>query len=215
VAELDPKVGQLPTVDENSGRPPAPPVFVCHRDPVAFDLSQLRPTWSTPAAFYYAWVYANREREVPGFVVTYTGTYSGPVQASVGAVYPSSPGTYSFMLGLHNTPPVLATIDADRFHVKSYSDDAEFVTAFGTVQNREGFRVSKIAIDGHLDSECRFLRNVVVDMWLPASNVGQHFGNQTIDEELGSMIELDPVTKSKGWVVTMTAPVLEAMRFRL
>jgi hypothetical protein len=209
---------QLPNFDEIGTAPPAPPVFACSRQPVAFDLSSLRPAATTPSLFWNAWKHANEHKEVPGFVVVYTGTMSGPIiEARVGAVYPVLPGVYSFMSSTPHTGPARATVDpGDPLHVRSYHTGLEFPTAFGTVRNREGFIIAGIDIEGRLDSECHNLLDVVVTMRLPKSNFGQRFGVQTVDEELGHMIEdYDLDGQVDSWIVTMTAPVLEAVKFQL
>jgi hypothetical protein len=193
--------------------------FLCATDPVAFDLSALQPTRGTPPAFWYAWLYAQKSADVPGFVIAYTGTGSGPhVEARVGAVRPVGPGTYAFMKRLAPTDAETVSSDAnDPFRVRSTNGHTPFLTAFGLAGQRQGFYVSSISVEGHLDYKCEYLRDVVVTMSLPADkNRGQRFGNSTVSEALGPVtLDTDGDRVADSWTVTMEARALDALKFRL
>jgi hypothetical protein len=194
-----------------------PAAYLCTRDPVAFDLSQLTPVDPTATGFASAWAYARAESDIPGFVVTYSGTYSGPViHASVGPVYPVADNIYSFMHVLPRGEPVEVRRDAaDPFRMIS-SSRQEFITAFGTVHDRQGFVVSAVTVDGRLDARCQSLRDVRVTMTLPKTNIGQRFGGTTMDEALGPMTEdTNGDGEPDSWSVTLAAHSLHNLMFRL
>jgi len=201
-------------VEENHGRAG----FLCSRDPVAFDLSGLTAGESTPVRFGYAWAYAKQHSAMPGFVIAYSGTASGPpIHGQVGAVRVSHEGGYAFMRRLDPTPAEqVSSAPENPFHVMGGFGRSDIVTAFGTPEAREGFVISRITVDGTLDPQCNHLRNVVVTMILPGRNVGQHFGTMTIDEALGPFTEdTDLDGKADGWSVTMVARSLDALTFHL
>jgi hypothetical protein len=176
---------EAPVFVENRGKP----AFLCAKDPVAFDLSQLRPTSTTPIKFWYSWVYARQKGDFPGFVVAFTGTATGPVvQGRVGAVHMGRGGFLEFSRKM--LPTVAEPVWADpeeRGHVVGSFGRSPFLTAFGSEQEREGFFLSNVRVEGLLDSNCQELRNVRVTLTLPHENLGQRFGNMTIDEALGKM----------------------------
>jgi hypothetical protein len=188
----------------------APPPFLCPRDPIAFDLSLLRPTDGTPVKFWYAWAYARRHQELPGFVITYYGTATGPfIEAQAGAVRPVRTSVYTFMDRLTPTYPERVDQDpSDPFRVTTTVGRTPFMTAFGAERQREGFFISSLTVQGHLDVQCQSLRDVVVTMKLPlAENRGQRFGNMTVDEALGP-------AEDGGWTIAMAAQSLDSLPFQ-
>jgi hypothetical protein len=91
-----------------------------------------------------------------------------------------------------------------------------FLTAFGEERSRDGFWITTLRVDGHLDAMCRALTDVTVAMYLPQVNRGQRFGNMTIDEALGEpTVDADGDGAPDTWVVEMAAPRLESMTFGL
>jgi len=205
---------EAPVFVENRGKP----AFLCAKDPVAFDLSQLRPTSTTPIKFWYSWVYARQKGDFPGFVVAFTGTATGPVvQGRVGAVHMGRGGFLEFSRKM--LPTVAEPVWADpeeRGHVVGSFGRSPFLTAFGSEQEREGFFLSNVRVEGLLDSNCQELRNVRVTLTLPHENLGQRFGNMSIDEALGKMTtDTDGDGVPDAWVVDMVAPKIESMAWRL
>jgi len=196
---------------------PRPGPFVCMRDPVAFDLSKLKPVSDTPLPFWFAWVQAQARAEVPGFVVVYTGLATGPsIQQTVGAVSKAGPSTYRFMA---RQPPSMTEAvwqdPNDPLHIAGSNDARTFGTAFGPERERQGFYISTIRVEGHLDPTCQALHNVTVTMTLPKENEGQRFGNQSIEGALGPMsVDSDSDGHPDSWRVTMAAQSLDALMFR-
>jgi hypothetical protein len=207
--------------DESDDAPVAngPRLFLCMRDPVAFDLSELSPAGGTPTKFVEAWRQVRSHTDVPGFVAVLSGTRAGPdLKLQVGPVRQASAGAFGFMKSLPPSNPVVVGLyPEDLFHLRSPEIEGDFIAALGQRRNREGFVISNIKIDGQLDADCSYLKNVTVEMTLPASrNTNAVFGNRTVDEALGPVVvdsnhDGDP----DSWVVTLTGPSLQAMDFKL
>jgi len=193
--------------------------FLCMRDPAAFDLSQLTVIDPSPAGFGQAWIHAKYEADVPGFVVVYTGTMTGPnVHATVGTVYQPRHDTWEFMTALPRSEEGYAAPrdPADPFFVKSIHSNKKFITAFGQLRKREGFIISEITVEGHLDGACRRLKNVVVTMVLPKDNLTQVFGGRVLGEVMGPMTtDTDNDGVPDAWTVTAVGASLSPLNFAL
>ena len=196
--------------------PSAP--FLCSREPVAFDLSALDPEGDVPVGFAAAWLYAKQRTHLPGFVVAYSGTTTGPsLGVRVGAVRKVTTGIYTFMKTLPGTETAHVGLNAvDPYLVRS-ENLGTFVTAFGTTEHREGFIVSGITVEGRLDETCRAMKHVRVTMTLPKENRGQHFGDQVLGEELlGRMtVDTDHDGNPDAWTIRLTGEYLDNMMFSL
>ncbi len=189
---------------------------LCNRESVAFNLSALTPVDPTPAGFASAWRNAREQGDVPGFVVAYTDAFSGPPHANVGPVYLSRNRTWSFMPALPTAGnETLERDPADPLHVKSTHSRERFVTAFGTINERSGFVVSRVTVEGRLDAMCRRLRDVVVTMTLPPENVNQRFAGFELRDALGPPM---PGTGgdgiADGWTVKVVGDSLSPLNFQ-
>jgi hypothetical protein len=209
---------QLTRADESNpgddrGYPARP--FFCSRDPVAFDLSRLNLAGGTPQGFAQAWTYARARSQLPGFVVAYSGTVAGPtLDVRVGAVRKVTNGIYAFMKTVTLTEVVHAGLEQfDPYHVRT-QHRGMFVTAFGDTHRREGFIVSSITVDGHLDEACRALHDIKVTMTLPLQNREQRFGDVLLGDVLGAPNTSDHEGK-EGWRIDLTGDYLENMMFSI
>jgi len=222
--------GELPAAanvaEDEATIPPRPPEiadtrarpFLCQRDPVAFDLSALRPGPETPMGFAGAWDHARAVTTLPGLVVAYAGLSHGPeLVVRVGAVRHDTPYIYTFMKTLPGAAPARIGLQSpDPFRITSDHQGQNFITAFGSTRDRDGFVVSGITIDAHLDRDCRALRNVYVRMTLPKQNATQHFGGVVLGEALGPMdFATDPHGVPDAWTVTLVGDYLNALSFSL
>jgi hypothetical protein len=202
-------------LDENRG----PRALLCDKDPVAFDLSNLQSASVTPPKFWYAWEYAKSRGEMPGFVVELVGTSTGPIRGRVGAVHIGKRAQqleFSRQMRPTDFGPVFLDPQDPTHVIGTFGSLVPFLTAFGEERSRDGFWITTIRVDGHLDSMCRALTDVSVAMYLPQLNRGQRFGNMTIDEALGEpTVDSDGDGSPDTWVVEMAAPRLESMTFGL